>query len=105
MIPQASRTARITSPSSSPRQRPGAYGNFECLVVLERMRRRRESRRQRPLRERLEIGDAGVAPPLRFLLLDRQERADLRETFGIDVIAPRPAHVRRIWLTTSTPCV
>src|SRR5688572_14110412 len=48
------------------------------------MRRRRESRGQRPLRKGLEIGDASVAPPLRLLLLDREEGAHLREPLRVD---------------------
>src|SRR6187402_326273 len=60
------------------------------------MCRRRETGRQWALRESLEIRDAGVAPPLRFLLLDRQKCTDLRETLRVDVlleISPRTAHL------------
>ena len=57
------------------------------MVVLERMRGRFVAFRQRPAGERLEVGDAGVPPPLRLLLLDRQERRDLRMAPGVDVIS------------------
>src|SRR5687767_6926437 len=60
------------------------------------MLRRREARGQRTFRERLEISDARIAPPLRFLLLDLQERRHLRVTLGIDVRSqalPLSAHL------------
>src|SRR4051812_33114591 len=60
------------------------------------MRRRREACRQRALRECLEVGNAGVAPPLRFLFLDGEERTHLREPLGVHVFAetgPREAHL------------
>src|SRR5690606_38342963 len=45
--------------------------------------RRREAFGQRTFRERLEICNAGVAPPLRFVLLYLQERRHLRMSLGI----------------------
>src|SRR5665213_259137 len=53
------------------------------FVVLERMLWRREAIGQGQAREALEIGDAGIAPPLRFLLLGGQERSNLCIAFWV----------------------
>ena len=60
-------------------------GEVDGLVPAERMGRRGVAGRQGPLRDALEIGDAGVAPPARFLFLDGQESGGLRPAFGIDM--------------------
>src|SRR5262249_5153756 len=44
------------------------------LVISQRMRGRRFARRQGLTRQRLEIRDAGVTPPLRLALLYAEER-------------------------------
>src|SRR5678815_824157 len=65
-------------------------------VVVERMLRRRQARRQRPLRDGLEIRDTRVAPPLGLRLLDPQERRDLVATLGVHLrpdIIPGLAHL------------
>jgi hypothetical protein len=62
--------------------------------VLDRIGRRRHARLQRALGNALEIRDAGITPPLRFLPLDGEELRDLRETFMVDVASCRPRLAR-----------
>src|SRR5690606_21058711 len=77
----------------------GCERELQGLVVLHVMRRRRFAGRQRTLREGLEVGDAGVAPPLRFLLLDAEEHRDLVVAFRIDLAleaGPGAAHAAHV---------
>src|SRR5690606_4922630 len=66
---------------------PRRVRELQRLVVLERMFGRGLALGQRQPRERLEIGDARIAPPLRLLALDRQETLDLVVAFGIHMPA------------------
>src|SRR5678815_4942717 len=53
-------------------------------VVLERVSRRPAGVLDRPLRERLKVERAGVAPPPRLIFLDRKKRACLFVALGVD---------------------
>src|SRR3546814_5011672 len=71
--------------SSVVRSMPRSIGKAQCLVIIEAVRGRSRVRRQGQFRQRLEIGDRGVAPPPGLMVLDRKERRGLGIAFTIDV--------------------
>src|SRR3546814_16985546 len=77
--------------SSVVRSMPRSIGKAPCLVIIEAVRGRSRVRRQGQFRQRLEIGDRGVAPPPGLMVLDRKERRGLGLSFTITVaVTPRP---------------
>src|SRR5687767_770644 len=76
-------------------------------VVLERVWRRTAIVVDGPLRERLEVKHAGVAPPARFLFLDGEERARLLEALLVDERGkplPRVLHATHTLEATAISC-
>src|SRR3546814_2632473 len=66
--------------SSVVRSMPRSIGKAQCLVIIEAVRGRSRVRRQGQFRQRLEIGDRGVAPPPGLMVLDRKERRGDRKS-------------------------
>src|SRR3546814_15899776 len=90
--------------SSVVRSMPRSIGKAQCLVIIEAVRGRSRVRRQGQFRQRLEIGDRGVAPPPGLMVLDRKERRGLGIAFTIAVAGePRPASLVGPTRTTTRP--
>jgi hypothetical protein len=73
-----------------------SVGELQRLVVRKIVRRRFVTFRQRPLRETLEVGDAGIAPPFGLAMLNFEEGLDLRKALGVDKrphFVPRHLHL------------
>src|SRR5690606_16613577 len=67
----------------------GCERELQGLVVLHVMRGLGFAGRQRTLGEGLEVGHAGIAPPLRLLLLDAEEHRDLVVALLVDLAFQR----------------
>src|SRR5206468_9848898 len=69
--------------------------DFDALVILQRMRRRRRAFGKWQPRKALPVSDRGIAPPMRFLLLPHERRRDLTIALWVDERlqrGPLPAH-------------
>ena len=75
-----------------------------CAIFVERARERLGAGGEGPARERLEVEQAGVAPPAGFLLLDREQAATCAWR-AASTNGATPSQVARMRRTASTPRV
>ncbi len=93
---------RMTNRSNLLIGHPRCERKLQRLVVRQWLRRWPFAGGQWPSAERLEVRHAGVTPPLRFVVLDLQERSNVPMPLRIDR-SRRPAQVSCIDRTWRTP--